>query len=274
MRRRVRAWLEETHGAVFELTRHFLFGLFDNEAAAEPGEWVKTAIGALAVALSAGILVFSLYGSRYNALWSQGTPALFRGAMREDELTLIAICMGVTALATILQWQSLFPNRRDCLAFGGWPVSAGEIFTAKFFSLLLIFLAFVLAATVIPGVLFAVVTSFPWRPNPSMAANVGGQLRGCGRRLRLRILQPAGASGDPAEPSAGARLRARFTRRARSPVYRRVGGAAADGPLAQGGRLVSGRVVPGPLGVDARGARLGRGLRFSRRFLQCSGPSR
>jgi len=173
MRRRVRAWLEETHGAVFELTRHFLLGLFDNEAAAAPGEWVKTAIGALAVLLSAGILVFTLYGSRYDALWHRGTPALFRGAMREDELTLIAICMGVTALATLLQWQSLFPNRRDCLAFGGWPVSAGEIFAAKFVSLLLIFMGFVLAAAVIPGVLFAVVTSFPWRPNPSMAANVG-----------------------------------------------------------------------------------------------------
>jgi hypothetical protein len=52
---------------------------------------------------------------------------------------------------TILQWQSLFPNRRDCLAFGGWPVSAREIFTAKFFSLLLVFVGFVLAATVIPA---------------------------------------------------------------------------------------------------------------------------
>ena len=86
MRRRVRAWLEETHGARFELTRHFLLGLFDNEAAAEPGEWLKTAIGVLAVLLSAGILVFTLYGDRYNVLWHRATPALFRGAMREDEL--------------------------------------------------------------------------------------------------------------------------------------------------------------------------------------------
>ena len=171
MRRRVRAWLEETHGAGFELTRHFLFGLFDNEAAAAPGEWVKAACGALAALLSAGILGLTVYWNRYALLWNRGTPALFRGAMREDELSLIAISMGVTALLTILQWQSLFPNRRDCLAFGGWPVSAREIFTAKFFSLLLVFIGFVLAATVIPGVLFSVVTSSPWRPNPSMAAN-------------------------------------------------------------------------------------------------------
>ena len=127
MRRRVRAWLEETHGAGFELTRHFLFGLFDNEAAAAPGEWVKAACGVLAALLSAGILGLTVYWNRYDLLWNRGTPALFRGAMREDELSLIAICMGVTALLTILQWQSLFPNRRDCLAFGGWPFpSAGS----------------------------------------------------------------------------------------------------------------------------------------------------
>jgi len=171
MSRRLRAWLEETHGTGFELVRHFLFGLFDSEAAVAPGEWLKTAFGALAVLLSAGILVLTLYWERYAMLWRHGTPALFRQAMREDELSLIALCMGVTALLTILQWQSLFPNRRDCLAFGGWPVSGREIFTAKFGSLLLIFTVYVLAATLPPGALFSVVTSSPWRPNPSAAAN-------------------------------------------------------------------------------------------------------
>ena len=171
MRRRLQTWLEETHGTGFELVRHFLFGLFDSEAAAAPGEWMKAAFGALAVLFSAGILGFTLYWERYDLLWRHGTPALFREAMRADELSLIAVTMGVTALLTILQWQSLFPNRRDCLAFGGWPVSGREIFTAKFGSLLLIFTVYVLATTLPPGVLFSVVTGSPWRPNPSAAAN-------------------------------------------------------------------------------------------------------
>jgi hypothetical protein len=104
------------------------------------------------------------------------TPVLFRGAMREDELSFIAVCMGATALLTLLQWQSLFPNRRDCLAFGGWPVTVREIFAAKFFSLLLVFFGFVLAATVIPGMLFSGVTNFPWCPSPSMAANAAANI--------------------------------------------------------------------------------------------------
>ena len=171
MRNRLQSWLDQTHGTGFELVRHFLFGLFDSETASAPGEWLKPAFGALAVLLSAGLLVFTLYWDRYTLLWRHGTPALFRQAMRDDELSLIAITMGVTALLTILQWQSLFPNRRDCLAFGGWPVTGREIFVAKFESLLLIFAVYVLVATLPPGVLFSVVTSSPWRPNPSMAAN-------------------------------------------------------------------------------------------------------
>jgi hypothetical protein len=210
MRRRIRAWLQETHGVRFELTRHFLFGLFDNEAAAAPGEWVKTAVTALAALLSAGILGITLYGDRYEVLWSRGTPALFRGAMREDELSFVAVCMGATALLTLLQWQSLFPNRRDCLAFGGWPVTAREIFAAKFFSLLLVFVGFVLAATVIPGMLFSGVTNFPWRPNLSMAtnaaANIAAAAGGCAFAFfSLLALQGILLNALPVRPSLGFR---------------------------------------------------------------------
>ena len=171
MRQRLRTWLDETHGTGFELVRHFLVGLFDNETAAVPGEWMKTAIGILAVLFSAGILGFTTYWGRYSALWNHGTPAFFRGAMREDELWLIALAMTATALLTILEWQSLFPNRRDCMAFGGWPVSPGEIFRAKFGSLLLVFTIYVLVAMLPLALLFSTVSGYPWRPNPSAAAN-------------------------------------------------------------------------------------------------------
>ena len=171
MRQRFRAWLDQTHSTRFELVRHFLSGLFDNETAAVPGEWMKTAFGALAVLLSAGILALATYWERYDALWSRGTRTFFRNAMREDELWLIALAMAVTALLTLLQWRSLFPSRRDCMAFGGWPVRPGEIFGAKFVSLLLVFTIYLLVATMPPALLFSAVSSYPWRPNPSAAAN-------------------------------------------------------------------------------------------------------
>ena len=186
MRRRLQAWLEETHGTGFELVRHFLFGLFDSEAAAAPGEWMKAAFGALAVLFSAGILGFTLYWERYDLLWRHGTPALFREAMRADELSLIAVAMGVTALLTILQWQSLFPNRRDCLAFGGWPVSGREIFTAKFGSLLLIFTRVRTGDHLASGRSLLGGDGLALAAEPIRGGECGGKFRGGGGRLRLR----------------------------------------------------------------------------------------
>ena len=55
--------------------------------------------------------------------------------------------MALTALLTLLQWQSLFPSLRDYMALTGFPVSARQIFAAKFGALVLIFVAFVLSLT-------------------------------------------------------------------------------------------------------------------------------
>ncbi|HYW43066.1 MAG TPA: ADOP family duplicated permease [Bryobacteraceae bacterium] len=175
MRQRLQSWLEETHGTGFELVRHFLVGFFDSDfvSASDSGEWMKVAFGILAILLSSGILGFRTYMERYDALFSLANPAVFRQAMREDWLLFIGLAMGVTALLTVLQWQSLFPSRRDCLVLGSWPVSPREIFAAKFGSLLLIFTIFVVAVAAIPAALFASVTAFPWRYNPSEAANFG-----------------------------------------------------------------------------------------------------
>jgi len=42
------AWLDETHGASFELVRHFLASIFDSDMFSVPGEWQKVAAGLLA----------------------------------------------------------------------------------------------------------------------------------------------------------------------------------------------------------------------------------
>ena len=67
--------------------------------------------------------------------------------MREDFISLLAITMAITALLTLLQWQSLFPSLRDYMALTGFPVSARQIFLAKFSALVLLFAAFVLSLT-------------------------------------------------------------------------------------------------------------------------------
>ncbi len=174
---RLRTWQEETHGARFELLRHFLARFFDSEMVATPGEWLKVAVGAAGMLLSAGILVLKLYGLRYTLdLYEQSACSspgeLYRQWVRGDMLSFVGVAMAATALLTMLVWQSLFPSARDCLALAGLPISARQIFQAKFGALLLLFAAFVLALNAPPAIAFAAVTAGQWQENPSGLANM------------------------------------------------------------------------------------------------------
>ena len=182
MTARVRDWLEETHGTDFELLRHFLARFFENDMVAIPGEWQKVAIGLLASLISIGLAALSVYWQRYRLLHGASFN-IYRQGVRDDLITFIALSMAVTALLTILQWQSLFPSLRDCLALAGLPLRPREIFLAKFAALLVVFATFVLAMTAVPSVLFSIVTNLRQHENPEMwisaAANFAALAGGC-----------------------------------------------------------------------------------------------
>ncbi|MEO8371011.1 MAG: ABC transporter permease, partial [Candidatus Solibacter sp.] len=170
----LRQWLEETHSDSFELVRHFLARFFDNEMGTNSAEWRKVAIGVFACLVSIGIVGFQLYYQRFNRLQDAvtSTPAIYQAGVREDLISLLAIAMGVTALLTLLEWQSLFPSQRDYMALAGFPVSARQIFMAKFAALVLLFAAFVAAMCFPLGSLFAIVIQGHWQENPFYAANM------------------------------------------------------------------------------------------------------
>jgi hypothetical protein len=152
-----------------ELLRHFLDTFFDSEALAASGEWKKSAIGVLAAFLSAGILVLNVYSGRYAILNSpaHSTAALYRTELRSDLLLFIGLAFAVTAVLTLLQWQSLFPNRRDCLALAGLPISARDIFLMKSGALTILFSGYVLSINLPWAILFTTAISGGWQENPS-----------------------------------------------------------------------------------------------------------
>ncbi len=174
MMTRMRAWLEETHGAGLELVRHFLARFFDSEMVSTSGGWLKVVIGLFAALASVAAFGVRIYFRRYHAVQSPAfiSPDSYHQFVREDMLMFIAAAMGITALLTLLQWQSLFPSARDYLTLAGLPVSAREIFHAKFTALLLLFGTFVLAMTGPPAVVFESVIATRWQENPSVAANI------------------------------------------------------------------------------------------------------
>ncbi len=199
--KRVREWLEETHSDTFELVRHFLARFFDSEMVAGTGEWQKVAIGAFAALVSLGIVGINVYWHRYALLQSPGigTPALYRAAVREDLLAFIGLAMGITALLTLVQWDALFPSLRDCLALAGFPVSARQIFVAKFSALVLLFTACALALNAPLSGLFSTAISgdlaresLSFRPQVCDACQHHW-------RLHLRFLHPARIPGSSAQ---------------------------------------------------------------------------
>jgi putative ABC transport system permease protein len=169
MTARLRQWLEETHSDTLELVRHFLARFFDTEIGARPDDWHKIAIGIFASLVSAGILGFTTFLARFRMLQdpTHSTPQLYQGAVRNDLISLLAITMAVTALLTLLQWDSLFPSLRDYLALAGFPVSARQIFLAKFSALVLLFAAFTLSLSGPLAGFFSVCIRGPWQENPS-----------------------------------------------------------------------------------------------------------
>jgi predicted permease len=164
---RVKRWLEETHGPGFELLRHFLARFFDSDATSIPGEWQKVAAGILAVLLSFGILLVRTLMERYDLMDGGsgehagahfGSAAIYQ-AICFDQLLFIAIAMAITAILSALQWESLFPSLRDCLALAGLPVKPRQIFLAKAGALLLVFAVYVLSLCQIPANIFIAITA-------------------------------------------------------------------------------------------------------------------
>src|SRR5258708_3518892 len=152
-----------------ELLRHFLDTFFDSDALAVSGDWKKTVIGFFAALLSVGYIVLDTYWERYSALQSpvHSSPAIYQAELRSDILLFAGIVMAATALLTLLQWQSLFPNRRDCLALAGLPISARDVFLAKSGALLVIFTGYVLALNLPWAILFTTASSGRWQINPN-----------------------------------------------------------------------------------------------------------
>ncbi len=122
--------LSETHGPLFELTRHFLGRMFDSELFSTAGRWRSAAVGAFAMLLVTGVVAF------YQR------PAGIAG-----EVGRMLLFFALAGLIAVLQWQALLPSRRDYLALASLPVRPWQVFAARFLAFS-IFSALVVAALV------------------------------------------------------------------------------------------------------------------------------
>src|SRR5208337_4369439 len=161
----VKAWLAQTHGTQFELVRHFLSESLANDLIGSD-QVRRFVITVLAVVGSIGPLIVRLYIPKYKYLQGLDTGDLYVAAVRADRLFFISLSMIVAGLATVIQWQGLFPNLRDYLVLKPLPLRLFQIFVARFLSSFVILVVVIADLNLATSVLFPFLTSGRWHLRP------------------------------------------------------------------------------------------------------------
>jgi hypothetical protein len=120
------------------LTHHFFTSLFDFGVLSEEGSEAlkRVLLGALALAIAAGLLLTRVFMAKYGEL-SAASPEAYAREIIADHAFLIAVPMWIVASAMALVGQSLFPDETDFRILMAEPLSRSLVFGAKLAALLL-----------------------------------------------------------------------------------------------------------------------------------------
>jgi hypothetical protein len=171
---------------VVELTRHFLATMFEGEGSSARGQWTTVAVGLLACALPAGMLLLRAgspmpeYSGKYRILSKLPNPDAFRATALADELALLLVLAAVTVMATLFVWQSLFPSRRDYLALAGLPIRPSQIFGARFAAVCIFAAGLTVALNLLPTFTAPFEFAGKWQKSQSFWVNLNAQAAASG----------------------------------------------------------------------------------------------
>ena len=113
------------------LYRGFLLRFLDIEALAAGGAMhnLLTNVAALLGAFSFVLALLKV--PQYYFASNRYTGAQLAVAAWEDQKFVLSTAIMVVGLFTVLLWDALFPDRRDCLVLGPLPVRMRTLFAAK-----------------------------------------------------------------------------------------------------------------------------------------------
>jgi hypothetical protein len=162
MLRRMRLWLQQTHGAQFELVRHFLSQQLAHEfiSSDQARRLIITILTALGCV---GPLIIRLYLPKYAQLEGLPSPDLYDAAVHADRLFFISLSMITVGLISAFQWQNLFPSRQDYLTLKPLPLGLRQVFAARFVAVFVIFVTVVIDLNLATSALFPLITSGKWQ---------------------------------------------------------------------------------------------------------------
>jgi hypothetical protein len=135
------------------LLRHFLDRLLDSELVSRQAEARVTLAQILAALTIPGFVISALLINKYASLAAESSSLAYLAALN-DKCRFLYFSMVVMGFVTVVEWDALFPDRRDFLILSPLPVSSRTLFTAKVQSLLLFLLLFSAFVNLIPAILF------------------------------------------------------------------------------------------------------------------------
>jgi hypothetical protein len=127
------------------LTRLFFGRLFETEVFSSSVAAASSLIWILAFLATPGVMFSFVLSLHYSNL----SASLVDGSMLGHQALLVDFAMAAAAIASMLVWNSLTPDRRDVMVLGALPVTAGQQARARLLALV-IFVALFIAAVAGP----------------------------------------------------------------------------------------------------------------------------
>jgi hypothetical protein len=142
-----------------ELARHFFSRFFDNDLVAinsDEADMRATVVNILAMLAAPGMLLPFLFMTKYSNM--QRAPMYVRdlASLGEKEF-FICFSMTVMGLVTVIEWEMLFPDRRDYANLTPLPIRLRTMFGAKIAALLAFLTIFSVVINAFSPVMFPAV---------------------------------------------------------------------------------------------------------------------
>ena len=145
------------------LVRHFFGRFFDNEFVAQNTEIQVTVTKMLALLASPGIILPFLRYTTYLGL-DRYPPEMRYPMLWSDRCLYLSFSMLVMGAVTVLEWDALFPDRRDYAALMPLPIPSRTIFLGKVGALAVFLIAFTASVNLVSTVTFPAVSyRGPWQ---------------------------------------------------------------------------------------------------------------
>jgi hypothetical protein len=139
------------------LIRHFFGRFFDNEFVSQNSDMLTTVTKLLALLASPGIILPFLRYTTYLGLDAM-PPELRYPMLWSDRCLYLSFSMLVMGAVTVLEWDALFPDRRDYATLMILPIHSRTIFVGKVAALALFLVAFTASVNLVSTVTFPAIS--------------------------------------------------------------------------------------------------------------------